>query len=695
HGVAKKRSGRVPSGERREKGRQRTGKDSVACARARGGIDGKASPASSRRPLPPPSPPTLSREREKEGWEKLRTSPTRLASRSSPLPPRAPHPRRVIIRSPSLPSSSPPRHAAHGPGPNTLASSSPSHTVATNPNPSAPSGSPPPPTLPRRCGRVGCVVGPASSKEVRIASTEAHAAMEGRGNPPLKATEAVMKRPRSVASRKPRSTEQLASEYNGILRAQSHSSSHDDDGAGVEASGHRRKELFLNSPEMKGSTPHRSDVSRKSRKEDRAGDYDGHTRSSKSKDASKRGSAGVLALQCYTRNSESPDNPHLISRDASVPGENGVRKVKLKVKMKDTVDGGTPAMSDGSSHRHRHKDSSGHTNKDTRGNRLEGKDGGRHDISPSSDPVRKSKRVPKKKTFDSDSDDEDGELRYLEKLKGAKVAPEYPVPGSYDDSLDDGYKKKKLSKVSKNKGSPYEVDDDFKVSRSGVKNLKLGDENEFIEEEDAEMDEDNSLKEVDSPSDAKIETPGLTTRQRALHGRGGNGESLIEFPDGLPTTSSRKQKEKLSEVVIQAKKAEAAQRRKMQVEKAEKEQQAEAMRKILGIDSEKKKEEKKQKEREEKEKQAKLEEYRKNCIQTVIGPSGTTITFPESMGLPSIFNSKPVSYPPPREKCAGPSCTNPYKYRDSKTRLPLCSLACYKAVQGREVAQATDEKPAT
>ena len=40
-----------------------------------------------------------------------------------------------------------------------------------------------------------------------------------------------------------------------------------------------------------------------------------------------------------------------------------------------------------------------------------------------------------------------------------------------------------------------------------------------------------------------------------------------------------------------------------------------------------------------------------------------------------------VSYPPAREKCAGPSCNNAYKYRDSKTRLPLCSLQCYKAVQ--------------
>jgi hypothetical protein len=130
-------------------------------------------------------------------------------------------------------------------------------------------------------------------------------------------------------------------------------------------------------------------------------------------------------------------------------------------------------------------------------------------------------------------------LRYLEKLKGGKVAPEHPVPTTYDDSLDDGFKRKKLSKVSKNKSTPYEVDEDFKMSRAGVNNLKLGDEDELNEEEEAEMDEYNRLNEADSPSDAKVETPGLTTRQRALQGRGGNGESLIEFPDGLPTTSSR------------------------------------------------------------------------------------------------------------------------------------------------------------
>lgn len=107
------------------------------------------------------------------------------------------------------------------------------------------------------------------------------------------------------------------------------------------------------------------------------------------------------------------------------------------------------------------------------------------------------------------------------------------------DFGDDALKKKKLSKLSKNKSTPYEVDEDFRMSRSGRdgrKKLNLGDDNEFIEEEESEMDEKNGLN---SPQHVKIETPGLTTRQRALQSRGGNGESFIEFPDGLPAASSR------------------------------------------------------------------------------------------------------------------------------------------------------------
>jgi hypothetical protein len=188
--------------------------------------------------------------------------------------------------------------------------------------------------------------------------------MEGRGNPPLGTTDAVIKKPRSVASRKPRSAEQLASEYNG-MSAPSRNISQDDD-TGAEAGGHRRKELYLNSPEMKGSMAHKNDVSRKIRREDTSGgDYDGHSRSSKSKDAARRGSDGVLALECTTRRSGSPDNPRLVPRDGGVHGENSIRKVKLKVggitrtihtkAAQEAGGSGISATSDGSSHRHKHK----------------------------------------------------------------------------------------------------------------------------------------------------------------------------------------------------------------------------------------------------------------------------------------------------------------------------------------------------
>jgi hypothetical protein len=70
----------------------------------------------------------------------------------------------------------------------------------------------------------------------------------------LNATDAMIKKPRSVPSRKPRSTKQLTVEYNGICLP-SRSARHDDD-TSVEAGGQRRKELHLNSPEMKGSMTH-------------------------------------------------------------------------------------------------------------------------------------------------------------------------------------------------------------------------------------------------------------------------------------------------------------------------------------------------------------------------------------------------------------------------------------------------------
>ncbi|KAK8954902.1 hypothetical protein KSP39_PZI002673 [Platanthera zijinensis] len=254
-----------------------------------------------------------------------------------------------------------------------------------------------------------------------------------------------------------------------------------------------------------------------------------------------------------------------------------------------------------------------------------------------------------------------------------------------------GAKKLKLSMITKNSSS-YVVDGDYdfsrmaKDSRKKSKSGRFSEDSDYVEEDEPVSDdnpeEKKKLKKLASDLSSDVRLEPLTTRQRALlPGKDGNGSSVIEFPDGLPPAPPRKQKQKLSEVEEQAKKAEAAQRRKMQVEKAARESEAAAIRKILGLDSDKKKAEK-EKAQAEKVKAANSQTPEGSSIRWSMGPNGTVVTFPESVGLPSIFDSKPCSYPPPREKCAGPSCTNPYKYRDSKSNLPLCSLQCYKAIQG-------------
>ncbi|RCV18836.1 hypothetical protein SEVIR_3G349600v4 [Setaria viridis] len=299
---------------------------------------------------------------------------------------------------------------------------------------------------------------------------------------------------------------------------------------------------------------------------------------------------------------------------------------------------------------------------------------------PSSDPVRKSRRLAKKSVLDNEIDEdydtsnvgtpEDWDGNALElKNKGGSSS------------------KKNFSKKAKNRSKAYEVDNEFVTSRSsrdGKKRSRESADDDNTEEELTSYSEPEAEDEqktvTESPVNVRSEP--LTTRRRALQSwMDGSSSSTVEFPDGLPLAPSRSKKDKLSEEEMLAKKAEAAQRRRMQVEKATKESEAEAIRKILGLDSEKKKEERKQKEREEKERATRAQNIAASSIRWVMGPTRTIVSFPHAVGLPSIFNSKPHSYPPPREKCAGPSCTNEYKYRHSKLNLPLCSLKCYKAVQ--------------
>ncbi|KAH9624785.1 hypothetical protein KSS87_003728 [Heliosperma pusillum] len=288
------------------------------------------------------------------------------------------------------------------------------------------------------------------------------------------------------------------------------------------------------------------------------------------------------------------------------------------------------------------------------------------DYNDKYDVVQKSKRVANNHAFDDGFDeDDDEEIRYLKKLKAYKI-----TPGSGGRQEESRQKTKGIARLMGVKHS--DMRDHRKDSR---KKSRLNKDNDF-EMQIPSNDDLNSTRDeedfVDLPAASGTELT-MTTRRRALECPDFGG--LVEFPN----------EQKLSEVENQLRKAEIAQRRKLLADRAAKEAEAEAIRKILGQDSTRKKKEDKLKKQQEELAQEKTDMaaiLRPNTIRLSMGPKGTVLTFSEDLGLPKIFSSLACRYPPPREKCVGPNCTNEYKYRDSKSKLPLCSLHCYKAVQG-------------
>lgn len=284
--------------------------------------------------------------------------------------------------------------------------------------------------------------------------------------------------------------------------------------------------------------------------------------------------------------------------------------------------------------------------------------------------VRKSSRIPKKRVLDGEWDEEvEPKSRRRKKVEIDSDEDLYHIDDEEDDDTID------------------EADDEVENVGEDKTKIKRGRRRKRV---DTEMVGGDGKK--GGAGDAKLEVPGdnrmLTARQRALQsnkegGLAEVGPSLIEFPDGLTQSVPKKQKENLTAAERQLKKEEAARKRRQQVEKTAKEIQAVAMQKILSQDSQRKKREvklQKQREEMEQEKKAAAMAPASNSIRWILGPTGNIVSFSQDLELPSIF-SGPCSYPPARERCAGPSCNNAYRYRDSKTLLPLCSLQCYRAVQ--------------
>ncbi|KAK6120133.1 hypothetical protein DH2020_046039 [Rehmannia glutinosa] len=150
-----------------------------------------------------------------------------------------------------------------------------------------------------------------------------------------------------------------------------------------------------------------------------------------------------------------------------------------------------------------------------------------------SDSVRKSRRVPKKRVLDGDFDeDDDDEIRYLEKLKSTKIT---------------GYKDLEAQSTRKlQKGGKYDNLEDVgrlgRKSRSG--DMDYEDEEESLSDGDPEGGKMKKKQKKDLselPTENKREIA-LTTRQRALLSKdasSASGASQIEFPNGLPPAPPR------------------------------------------------------------------------------------------------------------------------------------------------------------
>eukprot|EP00850_Spirogloea_muscicola_P024628 SM001177S25548 [mRNA] locus=s1177:387:1203:+ [translate_table: standard] len=127
-----------------------------------------------------------------------------------------------------------------------------------------------------------------------------------------------------------------------------------------------------------------------------------------------------------------------------------------------------------------------------------------------------------------------------------------------------------------------------------------------------------------------------------------------------------------------------AARRRVQVERATKASQESVIQKILGQDSTpKRREEKLLKQRrtaEQERKAAELEPAR-DSIRLSWTPAGAFVSFSPDVDIAPAFRVAPADagYPPPRERCAAAS-GSASRYRHATSRLPLCSLACFRTL---------------
>ncbi|XP_028396559.1 INO80 complex subunit B-like [Dendronephthya gigantea] len=204
---------------------------------------------------------------------------------------------------------------------------------------------------------------------------------------------------------------------------------------------------------------------------------------------------------------------------------------------------------------------------------------------------------------------------------------------------------------------PWQAEDDS-CDVQDLKNTEDQEEEDWLDALEAgELDDFGRLKQ-------EIDTSMMTARQRAMLGHEIQGENeLVELP------TVRKKDENSEEAVKRRK--QRAKKRKQQMEKQIEENKAQTIERLL---------KKQVKSRKEVEKQKRIQKADVPRVMYLNNKNGISISFPVDMdvpfkrGVPRSPTSEPVM-------CAAHGCGNAKRYSCSQTKLPLCSLGCYKKIQ--------------
>ncbi|KAM7366398.1 hypothetical protein PAMP_015840 [Pampus punctatissimus] len=168
--------------------------------------------------------------------------------------------------------------------------------------------------------------------------------------------------------------------------------------------------------------------------------------------------------------------------------------------------------------------------------------------------------------------------------------------------------------------------------------------------EKGELDDNGELKK-------EVDESMLTARQKALLHKQ-QIQPLLELPMGY------KEKEMTAEMM--QKREERARKRRLQAAKKAEENKNQTIERLTKTSKAKIKS---MKEKKSKQSQCPMIRY-SDSVQ------GVAISFPA--GVPTPFPAPPCPPPLAPASCGVSGCTNLKKYSCSKTRVPLCSLECYK-----------------